>query len=148
LTPRPIQILLVEDSSDDVLLIRAALREGKVANDLHVVEDGDAAVAYLRGEPPHEGRDLPDLILLDLNLPGMDGREVLAEIKRDEALRRLPVIVLTTSGEDADVLAAYDLLVNAYVQKPVDIDQFIAAVRSIEEFWLTLVRLPGQGSRL
>jgi two-component system, chemotaxis family, response regulator Rcp1 len=139
---RPIELLLVEDSSDDVLLIRTALQEGKVANNLNVVDTGDAALQYLQRQSPNGSGTLPDLVLLDLNLPGVDGRDVLAHIKNDPELRSIPVIVMTTSAEERDVVAAYDLQANAYVQKPLDLDEFIAAVRSLEEFWLSIVRLP------
>lgn len=135
-----VQILLVEDSSDDVLLTREALKRGRVANDLHVAPDGETALEYLRSQSPDRPR--PDLVLLDLNLPGVDGREVLDEIKGDPALRQIPVVVLTTSAEERDVLRAYDAHVNAYVTKPLDFHDFINAVRSIEDFWLRLVRFP------
>ena len=138
---RPVRILLVEDSPDDVLLARKALRKARVANELHVAPDGSQALLHLRAglEP---GGPCTDLVLLDLNLPGMDGREVLEEIKSDRDLRRIPVVVLTTSAEERDILRAYDAHVNAYVTKPLDFDEFIEAVRSIEDFWLQLVKLP------
>ncbi len=135
----PVQILLVEDSSDDVLLTRKALLRARIANELHVASDGEQAMRFLRDE--HAG-PRPDLVLLDLNLPGMDGREVLEEIKRDPALRQIPVVVLTTSAEERDVVRAYDAHVNAYVTKPLSFDDFIEAVRSIENFWLRLVKFP------
>lgn len=138
----PLTVLLVEDSDDDVLLIREALLDAKMANDLQVVSDGEQAMAYLRGEGRYAGCPRPDLVLLDLNLPRKDGREVLEEIKHDVDLRRIPVIVLTTSGEERDILHAYDHLVNAYVQKPLDFLEFTSAVRTIEDFWLALVKLP------
>ena len=141
-TADPIQILLVEDSPGDVSLTIEALKQAKVANELHVVGDGEAAMAYLRGAPPYTGAGRPDLILLDLNLPLKDGREVLSEMKSDEDLRTIPVVVLTTSSDEADVLGAYALHANSYVTKPVDFTDFIAAVRSIEGFWLSIVRLP------
>lgn len=139
---RPIEILLVEDSLGDVRLTQEALREGKVYNRLSVVPDGVEALAFLRREGRHASAPRPDVILLDLNLPRKDGREVLAELKADERLRRIPVVILTTSQDERDVLHAYDLHANCYITKPVDLDQFIAVVRSIETFWLTIVTLP------
>jgi CheY-like chemotaxis protein len=138
----PLQILLVEDSPDDVLMVREALSDGKVLNSLNVVVDGEQAMDYLRAERDHVDSQRPDVVLLDLNLPKMDGREVLEAIKSDPDLRRIPVIVLTTSADEKDVLLAYDSLVNAYVTKPVGLTDFLAAVRSFEDFWLSLVRLP------
>ena len=140
---RPVEILLVEDNPGDVRLTVEALREGKVRNNLSVVGDGVEALAYLRREGPNAGAPRPDLILLDLNLPKMDGREVLSAIKKDEALKRIPVVVLTTSKAEEDVIRTYDLHANCYISKPVDLDQFVQVVRSIDEFWLTIVRLPG-----
>jgi two-component system, chemotaxis family, response regulator Rcp1 len=136
------QILLVEDNPGDVLLTEEALAEAKVANDVHVAEDGEIAMRFLRQEEEHAGAPRPDLVLLDLNLPRMDGREVLAEVKSDPVLRRIPVIVLTTSEAEQDILRSYDLHANGYVTKPLDIGDFLAAVRRIEGFWLELVRLP------
>lgn len=141
-TPPPVEILLVEDNAADVRLTREVLAEGKIANTLHVVNDGDQAMAYLRAEGPFARRTLPDLILLDLNLPRKDGREVLAELKSDESLRQIPVVVLTTSRSERDILASYSLHANCYISKPVDLGQFMDVVRSIEEFWLSIVRLP------
>jgi len=138
---RPIDILLVEDSPGDVRLTQEALIESKVRNTMHVVGDGVEALAFLRHEAPHTDAKRPDLILLDLNLPRMDGREVLATIKVDENLRRIPVVILTTSGNDEDILKAYSLHANCYVRKPVDLEQFIHVVRSIEDFWLSIVTL-------
>ena len=140
--PRPIEILLVEDNPGDVRLMEEAFREGKVTNSLNVVKDGVAAMAYLRGEEPFEGAARPDLILLDLNLPRKDGREVLTEVKSDPDLKRIPVVVLTTSAAEQDVMKAYDEYVNAYITKPVDLDQFFGFVKSIERFWLTIVVFP------
>jgi CheY-like chemotaxis protein len=137
-----IEILLVEDNAADVRLTQEALREGKVKNHLSVVRDGEEALRHLRREPPFENAPRPDLILLDLNLPRKDGREVLQEIKRDPDLQRIPVVVLTTSSAEADILKSYTLHANCYITKPVDLEQFIAVVRSIDEFWLTIVRLP------
>ncbi len=142
---RPIDILLVEDSAADVRLTREALKEAKVLNTLHVVQDGMAALAFLRQRSPYAESPRPDLILLDLNLPRKDGREVLAEIKQDEALKRIPVVVLTTSRAEEDVVRSYDLHANAYVTKPVDLGQFLRVVRSLEEFWLAVVTLPPDG---
>ncbi len=140
----PVQILLVEDSAGDVSLTREALREARVANDLHVVGDGVLAMAYLRGIAPYEGRLRPELVLLDLNLPRMDGREVLQEMKSDEALRNIPVVVLTTSSADTDISHSYQLHANAFVTKPVAFRDFLEAIRLLEGFWLEIVRLPGQ----
>ena len=134
--------MLVEDSDDDVLLIREALRHGHVANQLHVVRDGDEAMAFMHKQDSFSTSPRADLVLLDLNLPGKDGREVLEEIKGDPALRSIPVIVLTTSREERDILYAYEHQANAYVAKPLDLDEFFAAIRMFEDFWLTLVRLP------
>jgi chemotaxis family two-component system response regulator Rcp1 len=140
---RPIEILLVEDSPGDVRLTREALRDAKVSNNLHVVRDGVEALAFLRRQGDQFAEcPRPDLILLDLNLPRKSGHEVLEEIKADGALRRIPVVILTTSQAEQDVLRTYDLHANCYITKPVDLDQFIAVVRSIEDFWLTIVRLP------
>ena len=139
---RPIDILLVEDSPADVRLTREALKEAKVLNTLHVVQDGMAALAFLRKEGQYAGSPRPDLILLDLNLPKKDGREVLAEIKQDENLKRIPVVVLTTSRAEEDVVRSYNLHANAYVTKPVDLTQFLEVIRAIEEFWLAVVTLP------
>jgi two-component system, chemotaxis family, response regulator Rcp1 len=139
---KPIEILLVEDNPGDVRLAVEALREAKIANQLHVVEDGVEVMAFLRREGGYAGVPRPDLILLDLNLPRKDGREVLAEIKQDAHLKRIPVVILTSSAAEQDVLQAYDLHANCYITKPVDLDQFLKVVRSIEDFWLVVVRLP------
>jgi CheY-like chemotaxis protein len=139
---KPIEILLVEDSPDDASLTIEALRDGKVRNEVHQVWDGVQALAFLRREGSNASSPRPDLVLLDLHLPKKNGREVLAEIKQDPDLRRIPVVIMTTSEEEEDILAAYDLHANCYVTKPVDLDQFIGAVRKIEDFWLTVVRLP------
>jgi len=139
---RPVEILLVEDNPGDVRLTREALREGKVRNNLHVASDGVEALRFLRREEPYTEAVRPDLVLLDLNLPRKDGREVLEEVKADPALRHIPVVVLTSSQAEQDVLRAYDLHANCYVTKPVDLDQFIHVVRSIEDFWFTIVKLP------
>ena len=142
MSTRAIEILLVEDNHIDVRLTREALREGKIDNELRVVQDGEEAVAYLRRRPPFADATRPDLILLDLNLPRMDGREVLAHIKEDPDLRRIPVVVLTTSRADEDILRSYDLHVNCYITKPVDMDQFIQVVKAIDHFWFSVVTLP------
>jgi CheY-like chemotaxis protein len=139
---RPISILLVEDNPGDVRLTMEALKEGKVHNDLRVAADGVEAIAMLRREGKYAGLSRPDLILLDLNLPRMDGREVLAEIKTDPVLKRIPVVVLTTSKAEEDVMRSYNLYANCYVTKPVDLEQFIHVVKSIDGFWLSVVELP------
>lgn len=139
---RPIQILLVEDSPSDVAMTVAALREGRVTNDLHIVGDGEDAMAFLRREAPYTSMPWPDLVILDLNLPRMDGREVLREMKNDDHLKTIPVVVLTTSAAEGDVLRSYELHANSYVTKPVDYQSFLAAVRGLEEFWFSIVRLP------
>ncbi len=141
-TPRPVEILLVEDNPGDVRLMMEALKEGKVLNNLSVAEDGAEALAFLRREGEYAQATRPDLILLDLNLPKKDGRGVLAEIKQDPNLKRIPVVVLTTSKAEQDILKSYELHANCYITKPVDLDQFITVVKSIENFWLTVVKLP------
>jgi CheY-like chemotaxis protein len=138
----PIDILLVEDSPSDVVLTREALRESRIANDLTVVRDGEQALAYLRRQPPYEDATRPDLVLLDLNLPNLDGRDVLRAVRADENLATLPIIVLTTSDADADIRAAYASHANSYVQKPVNMDRFVDVIRAIEGFWFTVVKLP------
>jgi CheY-like chemotaxis protein len=140
--PRPIEILLVEDDPGDVLMTREAFEDYKIANRLSVVTNGEDAIAYLRRRGRFAEAPTPDLVLLDLNLPRRNGREVLAEIKGDPGLRRIPVVILTTSDAEEDVIAAYDLHANAYVRKPVDFEQFVAAVRAIDDFFITVVRLP------
>ncbi len=139
---RPIDILLVEDSPADVRLTREALKEAKVLNTLHVVQDGIAAMDFLHKQGQYANSPDPHLILLDLNLPKKDGREVLAEIKQDDKLRRIPVVVLTTSRAEEDVIRTYNLHANAYVAKPVDLKQFLEVIRTIEDFWLAVVTLP------
>lgn len=141
---RPIEILLVEDSPSDADLTTEAMREGKVANHLSVVEDGVQAMQFLRRQDQFAQAPRPDLILLDLNLPRKDGREVLAEIKRDPSFKTIPIVVLTTSRAEQDVLRAYELQANCYVTKPVDFRQFLGVVRSIEHFWLAVVTLPSK----
>ena len=140
--PRPIQILLVEDNAADVRLTIEALHEGKVRNSLAVARDGAEAMRMLRREGEFASAVRPDLILLDLNLPRKDGREVLAEIKADDELKRIPVVVLTTSSAEVDILNSYSLHANCYITKPVDLEQFVHVVRSIDDFWLSVVRLP------
>ncbi|HWV98428.1 MAG TPA: response regulator [Candidatus Acidoferrum sp.] len=140
--PRLVEILLVEDSPSDTELTIEALHEAKVRNHLSLVEDGVQAMQFLRREGPFAGAPRPDLIMLDLNLPRKDGREVLAEIKSDESLKTIPIVVLTTSRAEQDVLRAYQLNANCYITKPVDFEQFLNVVRSIESFWLFIVTLP------
>lgn len=141
-TAQPIDILLVEDDPGDTLITKEALEQSKVANTLTCVVDGEEALAYLRREGEFAEATRPDLILLDLNLPRRDGREVLAEVKNDPELRRIPVVVLTTSQAEEDILRSYDLHANAYVSKPVDFERFVEVVRQVDEFFFTVVRLP------
>lgn len=141
-TGKVIDVLLVEDDPGDVLMTREAFEDNKVANRLQVVSDGVSALAFLRKEGAHADAPTPDLVLLDLNLPRMDGREVLEAMKNDEALRSIPVVVLTTSEAEEDVVRSYSLHANAYVTKPVDFDRFIEVVRQIDEFFVEVVRLP------
>lgn len=143
-TARPIEILLVEDNQGDVLLTREAFKEAKVLNRLSVVNDGVEALAYLRRQGRFSDSVRPDLILLDLNLPKKDGREVIAELKADDRLREIPVIVLTTSQAAGDIAHVYAAHANCYITKPVDLNEFVRAVHSIENFWLTLVKLPSR----
>jgi CheY-like chemotaxis protein len=140
--PDPIEVLLVEDDPGDVLLIREAFDFNKVHNNLKVVNDGEQALAYLKNEGAYADANRPDLVLLDLNLPRKDGREVLAEVKADERLRTIPIVVLTTSEAEEDVLKSYQLHANAYVTKPVDFERFVAIVRQIDDFFVSVVRLP------
>ena len=142
--PHPIEVLLVEDDPGDVLMTQEAFKDYKIANNLTVVNNGEDAIAYLRKQGRFADVPTPDLVLLDLNLPRRDGREVLRDIKSDEELRRIPIVVLTTSDSEEDVLASYELHANAYVRKPVDFDQFVAAVRAIDDFFITVVRLPSR----
>lgn len=139
---QPVEILLVEDNPGDVRLIREALKEGKVANVLHVACDGVEALKALRREAPYTEMPRIDLVLLDLNLPRMDGKEVLAAIRSDERLKRMPVVVLSTSKAEEDVMKAYELHANCYVTKPVGFDNFIKVIKTIEDFWLTVVKFP------
>jgi len=144
---RPIDILLVEDNPGDIDLAREALGMGKLHNTLHVVQDGVAAMDFLRKTGKHVNAPRPDLIILDLNLPKKDGRQVLAEIKVDESLKRIPVVILTTSRAEEDVLKTYNLHANCYITKPLDMKQFLHVVQSIEEFWLSIVVLPNGEKR-
>ncbi len=140
---RPVEILLVEDNPGDVRLTQEALKEGKVRNHLSVAGDGVEAMAFLRREGSYATAPRPDIVLLDLNLPKKDGRQVLAEVKADPDLRRIPVVILTTSKAEEDILKTYDLHANCFITKPVEFEQFIKVVQSIEGFWLTIVQLPG-----
>jgi len=142
-----IKILLVEDNSGDVRLVKEALKEGKIRVDMDVVQDGVEALAYLRRKGKHVKAPRPGLILLDLNLPKKDGREVLAEIKADEDLKRIPVVILTISKDEEDIIKSYNLHANCYITKPVDLKQFMKVVQAIEDFWLTIVRLPPNHSK-
>lgn len=139
---RPIEILLVEDNAGDVMLMEEALADMKMRNNLHVVRDGMEAMTYLKREGPYSGALRPDLILLDLNLPRKDGRQVLSEIKQDPNLKCIPVVILTTSKAEQDVLSAYEYNANCYITKPVDLEQFMIVVRSISQFWLSIVVYP------
>lgn len=142
LSVRPAEILLVEDNRADAMLAMEAFQEGRVLNHVNWVEDGDAAMTFLHKEPPHENVRTPDLIFLDLNLPKKDGRAVLKEVKGDPELRRIPVIIMTTSKAEADVFLAYDGHANAFITKPMDVAQFMSVARQTNEFWLAVVRLP------
>jgi len=139
---KPVEILLAEDNPGDARLTVEGFKDAKVMNNITVVEDGKDALAYLRHEGPYADVALPDLILLDLNMPKKDGREVLAEIKADEELRHIPVLVFTISNAEKDILEAYNLQASAFITKPIDLDEFITVVKSLEEFWLTIVKLP------
>jgi two-component system, chemotaxis family, response regulator Rcp1 len=139
---RPVKILLVEDNPGDVRLTVEALRDSKILNDLEIVPDGVEALRYLRREPGYRDAARPDLVLLDLNLPRKDGREVLAELNKDDDLRRVPVVVMTTSRSEEDVLRSYDFGANCYITKPLDMNQFVNVVQAINDFWFTIVTLP------
>ncbi len=141
---KSVEILIVEDSKGDIGLIEEVFEDAKIGNILHIVEDGEEAIAFLRGEGQFSGSPRPDIILLDLNLPKKDGREVLEEVKSDDELKNIPVVVLTTSKAEEDVLRSYNLHANAYIAKPVDFDQFIRVIKSIENFWLEIVKLPSR----
>jgi two-component system response regulator len=137
-----VEILLVEDNLGDIRLTQVALKDSRIANTLNVVKDGVEALAYLRREGQYENAARPDMILLDLNLPRKDGREVLEEIKTDDSLKRIPVVVLTTSSADEDILRSYNLHANCFITKPVDLNSFVTIVKSIEHFWFQIVKLP------
>jgi CheY-like chemotaxis protein len=139
---KQVEILLVEDNEGDVGLVEEVFEDAKIRNVLHVAEDGEEAMEFLHKEKSYTDAPTPDIILLDLNLPQKDGREVLEEIKTDEKLKRIPVVVLTTSKAEEDIIKSYDLHANSYITKPVDFDQFIKVIRSIEDFWLEVVKLP------
>ena len=139
---KPVEILLVEDNEGDVGLVEEVFEDAKIRNSLHVAEDGEEAMLFLNKEKPFANAPTPDIILLDLNLPQKDGREVLEEIKTNDKLKRIPVVVLTTSKAEEDIVRSYDLHANSYITKPVDFDQFIRVIKSIEDFWLEVVRLP------
>jgi chemotaxis family two-component system response regulator Rcp1 len=139
---RPVEILLVEDNLGDARLTQEALKEGKIRNNLHHVKDGVEALAFLRREGGYDNAPTPDIVLLDLNLPKKDGRQVLADMKADDVLKTIPVVVLTTSEAEQDILRSYALHANCYVTKPVDLEKFISIVRAIEDFWLAVVKLP------
>lgn len=139
---KQIEVLLVEDNQGDIRLMREVLKDSKVQNYLHVVNDGEEAMLFLRRQGKYSGVPEPDLMLLDLNLPGKDGREVLAEVKQDPRLKHIPVVIVTTSSAEEDILKSYGLHANCYVTKPVNFDQFIKVVHSIEDFWFTIVKLP------
>jgi two-component system, chemotaxis family, response regulator Rcp1 len=142
ITGKPVEILLVEDNPGDVRLAIEALKDAKVRNNLHVAGDGVEAMDFLRRKGKYAQSPHPDLILLDLNLPRKDGREVLEEIKTDDDLKRIPVVILTTSKDESDILKTYNLHANCYITKPLDLDRFVEVVKSIEDFWLTIVKLP------
>jgi chemotaxis family two-component system response regulator Rcp1 len=146
-TGKPVEILLVEDNPGDVRLTKEALKEGKVLNKLHVTRDGVEAMEFLRQKGKYAKTPRPVLVLLDLNLPKKDGREVLAEIKADKDLKRIPVVILTVSQAEEDILRSYNLSANCYIIKPVDWEQFIKVVKSVEDFWFAIVTLPSNGKR-
>lgn len=143
-TVKQVEILLVEDNEGDVGLVEEVFQEAKIRNNLHIAEDGEEAMLFLRKDRQFSDVPRPDIILLDLNLPLKDGREVLKEIKEDDDLKRIPVVVLTTSKAEEDILKSYDLHANSYISKPVDFDQFIKVIKSIEDFWLDVVKLPSE----
>jgi CheY-like chemotaxis protein len=143
---QPIEILLIEDNPADVRLTKEAFKEARVRNNIHVVQDGDSALAFVQQKAPYQDAPRPDLILLDLNLPKKDGREVLAEIKADPKIQLIPVVILTTSDDEEDVLRSYNLNANAYLVKPIDVMRFIKMVQSLSDFWLAFVKLPPNDS--
>jgi CheY-like chemotaxis protein len=142
-----VDILLVEDNPDDILLTKEVFREGKMKNRLHVAEDGEKAMQFLLNQGKFADAPRPDIILLDLNLPGKDGREILSEIKEDQNLKSIPVIILSTSNDEEDITRMYEHHANAYLTKPIDLDRFINLIRTFEDFWLTIVKLPN-GARI
>lgn len=142
-----VQILLVEDNPGDIRLTQEALKEGDLQSNLNVVKDGVEAIAYLRQEREYAGKPMPDLILLDLNLPKKDGREVLADIKADDRLKHIPIVILTTSDAEQDIVKSYKLHANCFITKPVDLEEFMTVVRKVEEFWFTIVKLPPNGAQ-
>jgi len=139
---KPIDILIIEDNEGDARLIKEVLSEGKVSNSLHVVKDGVQAMEFLQRKGAYKSEQIPDLVILDLNLPKKDGREVLLEIKTDNELKKIPVVIMTTSQAEEDILKSYDLHANCYITKPIDLNQFIKVVKSIEDFWFSIVKLP------
>jgi len=141
---QPIEILLIEDNPGDARLTQEVLKDGKLTNHLSIMDNGDSALRFLRQQGEYRDCLRPDLVLLDLNLPGKDGREVLGEMKADPLLRRIPVVILTTSNAEADVLKSYDLYANCYIVKPIDLAQFVEVIRGIEDFWLSIVNLPSR----
>jgi len=145
---RPVEILLVEDNQGDVRLTIEAFKEGKIANKLHVVMDGEEATAFLKKEGKYSNSVSPDIVLLDLNLPKKNGLEVLTEIKEDPELKHIPVIIISISKLEVDIMQSYDRHANCYILKPVDLNQFMEVVRSIEDFWFTVVKLPLDGTKL
>jgi len=144
-TGKPINILIVEDNPGDARLIKEVLNEGKILNDLHIVKDGVEAMEFLHKRGEYAKAPRPDLIILDLNLPKKDGREVLAEVKSDQHLKSIPIVIMTTSNAEEDILKSYNLHANCYITKPIDLNQFIKVVKSIEEFWFSIVKLPPKG---
>jgi CheY-like chemotaxis protein len=144
---KPVEILLVEDNEGDVGLVEEVFEESKMRNKLHVAEDGEEAIQFLQKKGKFKDVPRPDIILLDLNLPKKDGREVLADIKSDDDFKRIPVVILTTSHAEEDIIKMYDLHANSYITKPVDFDQFIKVIRTIEDFWLEVVKLPPKGKK-
>lgn len=145
LNGKPVEILLVEDNPGDVRLMQEALREGKLSNNLSVVGDGEQAIAFLKREREFAAAPRPDLIILDLNLPKKDGRQVLEEIKADDSLKRIPVLIMSSSKAEQDIIRSYDLHANCYIVKPGDLDELLSVVKSIGDFWLTIVKLPREG---
>ena len=139
---RPVEILLAEDNPGDVVLTQEAFQDSKIINNLHVVHDGEEAIGFLRRQGKYASANRPDLILLDLNMPKKDGREVLAEIKSDESLKKIPVVVMTSSKAESDVVQTYNLHVNSYIVKPLNLERFAAVVETIEDFWFSIVVLP------